>query len=162
MISPVAIIDTREQTPLVFQTIKSEVGTLQTGDYSIRGAEELFSVERKSVSDLVGCVTGDNRERFERELHRLRGFWFARILIVGSELEIASHRYRSGINPKSVLHTLWAFEVRYRVPVVFEPDPDKAAKLVERWIYFFCRELVKVHDSLAVGCSDPIPEATAK
>jgi hypothetical protein len=31
---------------------------------------------------------GDNRERFERELHRLRGYRFKRLLVVGSEAEI--------------------------------------------------------------------------
>ena len=68
------VIDTREQAPLVFSQLQSVRGTLTTGDYSIQGLQELFSVERKSVGDLVGCCMGENRERFERELHRLRGF----------------------------------------------------------------------------------------
>ena len=31
-------------------------------------------MERKTLPDLVGCCMGDNRERFERELHRMRGY----------------------------------------------------------------------------------------
>jgi hypothetical protein len=31
---------------------------------------------------------GENRERFERGLHRLRGYKFKRLLMVGSEAEI--------------------------------------------------------------------------
>src|ERR1700736_2825356 len=82
------VIDTREQAPLVFSHLQSMRGTLTTGDYSIQGLQELFSIERKSVGDLVGCCMGENRQRFEKELHRLRGFRFKRLLVVGSRHEI--------------------------------------------------------------------------
>jgi ERCC4-type nuclease len=85
---PVIIIDTREQDPLPFSRLKTQVGTLIAGDYSIVGLERLFAVERKSIPDLVGCCIGQNRERLERELHRLRGFSFKRLLVVGSEAQI--------------------------------------------------------------------------
>src|SRR6266404_4010 len=110
---PVIVIDTREQTPLAFHRLPSVQGTLQSGDYSVAGLEELFAVERKSIADLVACCMGENRQRLERELHRLRGFKFARLLIVGSEAEITTHRYRSNASPKAVLHTVRAFEARY-------------------------------------------------
>jgi len=70
--APVIIIDSREQTPLQFTRLEARVATLPSGDYSIAGLEELFAVERKSIPDLVACCTGQNRERFERELHRLQ------------------------------------------------------------------------------------------
>ena len=137
---PTLIIDTREQTPLSFKNLPAIRGTLTSGDYSIAGAQELFAVERKSIPDLVMSLTTE-RERFERELHRLRGFRFARLLIVGAESEIATHRYRSNANPKAVLHSLWAFEARYNVPLVFEPLEDRAAVLIEKWTYWFAREI---------------------
>jgi hypothetical protein len=40
----------------------------------VAGLEELFVIERQSIADLVGCCIGESRERFERELHRLRGY----------------------------------------------------------------------------------------
>jgi ERCC4-type nuclease len=86
--APVVVVDTREQEPLAFERLTSVRGTLQTGDYSVAGLQDLFSIERKTVSDLVGCCMGENRERFERELHRLRGYRFKRLLVVGSEAEI--------------------------------------------------------------------------
>jgi hypothetical protein len=52
----------------------------------IRGLEELFGVEPKSINDVVGCCVGDKRARLEREMHRLRGYRFKRLLIVGTEL----------------------------------------------------------------------------
>jgi len=110
---PVILIDSREQVPLKFSRLESRVETLATADYSVVGLSELFAVERKTVADFVSCCVGENRERFERELHRLRGYRFKRLLIVGSELEIQQARYQSRITPKAVFGTLSAFEVRY-------------------------------------------------
>ena len=141
-INPTIVTDSREQTPLVFQNLESQVGTLQSGDYSILGFEDRFSVERKSLSDLCGSLTS-GRERFERELHRLRGFDFARLLIIGTEEDVRSGNYRSKVNPKSVWGSLCAFEVRYRVPFVFAATPADGAALVERWAYYFARDQEK-------------------
>ena len=145
---PTVVIDTREQAPLVFARLAAVSGTLYTGDYSFRGGEELFAVERKSIADLVGCCVGENRERFARELHRLRGHRFKRLLIVGRREEIEEAKYRSNVKPKAVLATLGAFEARYDVPVVFAPSPAAAALQVEHWIWWFSRELVEQANDL--------------
>lgn len=137
------VIDSREQNPLQFTRLESIRGTLTTGDYSVVGMTDLFSCERKSVSDLVACCVGENRKRFERELHRLRGYRFKRLLIVGSELEIQHCNYQSRIAPKAVFSTLSAFEVRYDCPVVFRPTPELAARQIESWAYWFSREVIE-------------------
>jgi ERCC4-type nuclease len=93
----------------------------KTGDYSVAGLQDLFSIERKTVSDLVGYCMGENREGFERELHRLRGYRFKRLLVVGSEAEILADQYHSNIKPQDVLATVCTFEMRYDLPVVFVP-----------------------------------------
>ena len=87
----------------------------------------------------------------ERELHRLRGFRFARLLIVGKRWEIEAHKYRSAINPTVVFNSLSAWEARYNVPVVWIEHPLHAAELVERWTYFFARQLVEEANSLLRG-----------
>lgn len=162
---PTVVVDTREQVPLPIADLPMIRGTLATGDYSILGCEHLFSVERKSIADLVGCCCGDSRARFERELHRLRGYRFKRLLVVGVPAEIATGRYRSGISPAAVQGTLAAFEVRYDCPVVFEPDPQAAATLVCRWAWYFARELFKTTQAMtptpapATPLSWPPPEA---
>lgn len=147
-VRPTITIDSREQTPLSFARLPSIRGTLQSGDYSVVGMHEQFAVERKSIADLVGCCMGDSRERFERELHRLRGFQFSRLLIVGTRQEIEAGAYRSNIKPQSVLASLATWEVRYSVPVVFEPDPTAAGRRVESWAYYFTRESVEVCNEL--------------
>ena len=148
---PVIVIDTREQTPLTFTRLAFVRGTLQSGDYSFLGGEELFAIERKSVADLVACCIGENRERFERELHRLRGFRFKRLLVIGDEAEVLAGHYRSNIKPKAVLSTLSAFEARYDLPIVWSASPANAALLVERWAWWFSREIVASANDLLRG-----------
>jgi DNA excision repair protein ERCC-4 len=91
---------------------------------------------------------GENRERFERELHRLRGYRFKRLLVVGSEAEILSSQYHSNIKPNAVLATAYAFEVRYDLPVVFVPTARAGARLVKRWAFYFARQTVETVNDL--------------
>ena len=67
------VIDTREQTPLDVSPLRHVEGTLTTGDYSVCGLEQVISVERKSLPDLLTCC-GRERERFDREIARLLAF----------------------------------------------------------------------------------------
>ena len=95
----VAIIDTREQAPLDLSPLRSEAGTLATGDYSVKGLVNVVAIERKSLTDLLGCI-GQDRERFDREVIRLLAIPFApdRRSDVGPDrgrqLEIEGHTRR--------------------------------------------------------------------
>jgi DNA excision repair protein ERCC-4 len=141
-VRPTIVIDSREQRHLPFERLQTITKGLASGDYSIWGLESLFTVERKSIDDLANCCTGRNRERFERELHRLRGYRFKRLLIVGSEEDIYRCRYHSSVAPNAVLATLGAFEARYDLPVVFSPTPILASRQIERWAFWQSREVV--------------------
>ncbi len=152
---PCVIVDTREQDPLPIARLPVMRAGLLTGDYSVAGLEALFAVERKSIADLVSCCAASNRERFENELHRLRGFRFRRLLIIGSRAEIEAGAYRSSIRPAAVLGTLAAFEARYDCPVVFEPDPEAAARRVESWAWYAAREAVETVNAMLRGAAGP-------
>jgi DNA excision repair protein ERCC-4 len=147
-LKPILLVDTREQTPLQFTRLASEVRGLPTGDYSIRGLDHRFVIERKTVQDFVACCVGDNRTRFEAELTRMRGYEFRRLLIVGTPADITSHQYRSNILPRAVFATLSAFEARYCLPVVFEPTPEAAAARLELWACWYHRERLKELEAL--------------
>lgn len=136
---PTLITDSREQTPLRFANLPTVAGSLQSGDYSITGLEERFGVERKSPADLVGSLTRE-RERFSRELHRLRGFDFARLLIVGTVEDVDA--MRRGTSMRSILASLAAIEAR-GIPIVWQPDATAAALWVERAAFWFWRESLK-------------------
>jgi ERCC4-type nuclease len=145
---PVIAIDTREQVPLKFTRLESVQRALFSGDYAIFGLENQFAIERKSLDDLANCCLSGNRDRFEHELHRLRGFQFKRLLVVGTRAEIIAARYHSRIAPKSVA-TLSAFEIRYDLPVVFCPTPEEAATVIERWVVYYCRKVIKLAHALS-------------
>jgi ERCC4-type nuclease len=139
---PIVVVDTREQTPLMFSRLESKVATLTTGDYSFVGGEQHLAIERKSIPDFVACCMGQNRDRFFRELHRMRGFAFRRLLVVGTRHEIETGQYRSAIKPRSVLATLSTIEARFDVPVFFAPSPEEAAWQVEEWVWWYAREII--------------------
>jgi ERCC4-type nuclease len=137
---PTVIVDSRERTPLTFANLPSMVGSLQSGDYTIRGAEESFAVERKTVPDLCQSLAGD-RDRFLRECHRLRGFRFRRLVVIGHPAEIReAHEKGRCRNPKSVLAGLAVIEARYDIPVTWHRTPDAAALQIERWAFWHHRE----------------------
>jgi ERCC4-type nuclease len=153
---PIIVTDTREVTPFIFTRLPSVRGTLITGDYGILGAEDLFMVERKSLSDMVGCFMGE-RERFTREMHRARGFRFARLLIIATEDEIEYGAWHSKFTPKAFRSSVSAFESRF-IPVVYAPTPEAGAMLVEKWAWWFARSLVETCNDLLRGST---PEKTA-
>ncbi len=147
---PIILVDSREQAPLLFASLPTERATLATGDYSVKGFESDFCIERKSVADLVQSATFE-RERFERELVRMRGYSFRRLLIVGTLADIEAHRYRSQTNPKSVIASVTAFEIRYQLPVCYCPTPEAAAAQIERWALYFVRErLIAASETLRI------------
>lgn len=141
-LEPQVIIDTREQTPLAFTHLSFTTGTLQSGDYSAVGLEEVFCVERKTVADLAGSLTRE-RVRFMKEMHRLRGFHNAYLLIIGSELETASLVAKGRANVKQIHNSLLAIQARYGVHIVWVNTPEEAAVLVESWAFTAYREALK-------------------
>ena len=140
--TPPIITDNREKTPLVFNC-PSVKACLYSGEYSFVGAEQLFAVDRKSLDDLAASCASSRREVFEHELLRLRGYRFRRLLITATEEDVHAHNYRSNMSPNALLGSVLTFEVRYDIPLVWEPDVGVAAQLVERWAQRFAREAVK-------------------
>lgn len=135
------VIDTREQTPLAFpEGVPTVRGTLHTGDYSIAGHESRFTVERKSLADLVQTVI-HNRARFERELARMGPFDFRRVIVTAPFGKVARGKYpHSKANPRSVIASICAFEIRYKVPFVFAANEQEATARVIDWARHYMRE----------------------
>jgi ERCC4-type nuclease len=123
-------IDTREQTPFLFEAYPciTTVGTLHTGDYGITGFETAFVIELKSLSDLAGCMM-DGRERFERELERMREYASACVIVEEPLNNVRNGAYRSKLNPASFEQSILALSLRYRVPFFFGHNRDHAEYL---------------------------------
>jgi len=134
-------IDTREQLPYSF-IIPSEVGTLPIGDYSISGLEHNISIERKTLDDLVGCLT-QQRERFERELFRGKALDYFALVVEGSLSDIQMRKYFSKTPSEAVIQSLLAFSVRYRLPVFFCENRKFGERVTESLLCKFAREIEK-------------------
>ena len=117
------LIDSREQLPFAFsgksfEDVTTEAGSLPTGDYSLAGLTDLVAVERKSLPDLVACLSHE-RERFERELVRARGLDAFAVVIEATFEDLAHGRYRSKLNPHSACQSVLSFSARLGIPFLF-------------------------------------------
>lgn len=125
------LVDSREQTPLSFPPDAAETrpATLTAGDYSMPGLTEFCGIERKSLPDLLACI-GPERDRFKRELLRLRSFRCKAVVIEASFADILAGEYRSAIAPAAVIGSIASWQTRYGVPFVFAGDHASAAVMV--------------------------------
>lgn len=133
--SPLIIVrDTREQAPLdrhFSGDVIVMIETLGEGDYTTPALRGIAAIERKSVADLVQSLTWE-RERFMRELERLRSYQFRAIVVEGSMEQITAGAYRSRAHPKSVIGSICAIIVDYSCPVVLADDARGAATITEK------------------------------
>ena len=133
------IEDTREQTPLTFpEGIAVERDTLSTGDYSIRGYENCFAIERKSITDFAGTMMGgyqaDTQKpplRFNNELARLKHFDLAAVIVTATPEELITFHHNCGADAHGAL---WNFALSifatHGIPVFMLTDEPTAAKFV--------------------------------
>jgi ERCC4-type nuclease len=130
----ILICDTREQTPLFLP--KSPKGlvivrdTLKYGDYSLKGWEDMISIERKNLDDLWSSVTVD-ADRFKRELVELSKYERKWILVEGTEAEaLRPDLGGRSIHPNSIRGALTSIQVRAGIPIYFGYSRSES----ERWV----------------------------
>ena len=131
--SVVCIIDTREQLPLCLDPLRTEPGTLPTGDYSLKGLEHHVCIERKSLDDLLGCV-GRERERFERELHRMLAYPVRVLLVESTWGEIELGQWRSKVTSSQAMGSLigWA---AMGIQLAMVGTHERAGQFASRLLY---------------------------
>jgi len=129
-----AICDTREQSPLCLEPLKTITRGLKTGDYSVDTLEDRITVERKSLNDFVQCCTY-SRERFERELERMREYRFRAIVVESTWANIEMKQYHGQTHPNAVLGSAMAFAMSANVPIIMAGSHGTAGKLVARLLW---------------------------
>jgi len=148
------LVDTREQTPFALPAgIRANRATLATGDYSLAGLETLVAVERKSLPDLVACI-GPERERFKRELLRLRSYRCRAVIVEAALAEVMAHKYRSNIKPAAVLGSVASWQTRFDVPFVWAGS--HGAEFLLAMFRNFLRQVRELTEAVAVQ----LPEVT--
>lgn len=143
------IKDTREQDGWDFQAEEKRSGKCQivscvdkkldTGDYSIEGLENLFTIERKNgFSELFGNLGSKvSRERFEREMERMSEIPHSYILVETvlskDTLTLGIPQSSSRMPSSSILEYLIRYNMKYNVQFMFVGDCGKkvARRIVE-------------------------------
>ena len=128
-----AVVDTREQLPLELP-LRTITGTLPTGDYSVSGFEDLICVERKSLPDLIGCMTS-GRIRFEKELQRMKAYDARCVVVEATWQQLRKGEYRSRITPDAATHSIVSWLSSYAVPFLFVGNRESAADAVAYFLF---------------------------
>jgi ERCC4-type nuclease len=153
------VIDSREQLPFDFTPPKRRefddggtmVDGLSEGDYSValEGGQPLsVRLERKSQGDLFG-VCGFGRDRFERELERLRQYEYRGLVIECSASEIHRGWDRSQIPGKTVLASVLAWSVQFDLHVFFAGSRSMARAITQRILEQFAVEFIRKSEAQA-------------
>ena len=89
------IKDTREQDGWIFSPYDKcdgmEIDTLHTGDYTLRGFEDVVCVERKASVSEIATNLGKKKKAFYNEMERMRDFNFRYLLLEFSALDVIDY-----------------------------------------------------------------------
>ena len=147
--SMILLQDTREIKPLFTRIPKGltiQSATLHNGDYSIKGFENRFAIERKFIGDLFPYCSSE-RDKTVAKMQRFRkmidaGGWVG-LCIEEKESTVYQHQNFTQVSPETVRGAIISFAVRYHVQVYFAGNRENAA----RWILdHACRFYKVVHE----------------
>ena len=135
------IKDTREKQgwdfPARDQCAGMEIGTLKTGDYTLKGFENVICIERKKSPTEIAGNLGTKRKPFEAEMQRMSKFKYGFIVCEFSMSELLEYPNNSSI-PKSrmgqifitgryMLRCLLEYQLEYNVKILFCDNATHAA-----------------------------------
>lgn len=131
------IVDTREQHPWEFSKMEKTIAKLDTGDYSLKGLEDIFCIERKgSVSEFANNIT---EKRFKDVIERLSNVQHSFLLFEFNLEDVLQYPVGSTvpkrmwsklrISPKFILKHINELQLLHNVKVLFCGDAAKAEKI---------------------------------
>jgi hypothetical protein len=143
-------IDTREQMPLVID-YPTEIKGLKFGDYAINDPENKCYIERKSISDFIGTMSG-GYDRFCREIERSIAAEANLIVLVERPLqECLSFQYLNYVSKKiKVTPEFVFFNVREliqkynNVQFLFVDGREECVRIMKK--VFFSKSQYKKYD----------------
>ena len=136
-----AIVDSREQLPWDLSPMKTETAGLSVGDYSIKGLESVVAIERKSLADLVACCGGE-RDRFQKELDRLRGWPVNAIVIEANWADLEKGQWRSKLSAKQVQASFCSW-VAQGHRMILGRDHATAASIARAILFYAARYRIR-------------------
>ena len=142
----VIIQDSREQTGYKFDGMI--IRKLEFGDYSFeyegKSYENEIVVERKSCLSEAYGFSGKERDRFTRELERMKDVKHKYLLFEYNYLDIATFDY-AVVKPTTVMATIWSYCVKYQIAPLFCGNRVNARACLYKLFQFYVKyEILKM------------------
>ena len=127
------IKDTREQDGWFFSSYDKcegmEIGTLHTGDYTLKGYEDIVCVERKASVSEIAMNLGRKKKPFQEEIERMKDFHFSFLILEFDMNDVLKYpegsrvpknaRSKVKVTGKYLLKCLMEFEILYSTKIIF-------------------------------------------
>ena len=146
-----AVVDTREQAAWDMSPMQMVPGTLSVGDYSVLGMESVIAIERKSLADFVSCC-GSERERFQRELDRLRGWPVSAVVIEASWGDLEQGAWRSKLTAAQVQASFTSW-IAQGHRMILGRDATTAASIAKGILFYAVRYRLREADAILKSVS---------
>ncbi len=148
---PLVLVDTREQNPFSFARFRGwfagvEKKPLQVGDYSVAGLEEVCTVERKDLPDLVHSFTVE-RFVFVDRLRRMKRYPQRLLVITAALSQVKSPYAHSKVSPNKITQSLIAALAGLGVPFLCVETHELGEEVVASYLYqVFLYHWLETHD----------------
>ena len=134
------IKDTREQDGWTFSPYDKcdgmEINTLHTGDYTMRGFEDVVCIERKGCASEIAMNLGRKKKPFQAEMERMKDYNFSFIICEfdmddllkypeGSKVPKGA-RSKVRVTGKYLLKCLLEFQIWYDTKIIFCGNKNNA------------------------------------
>lgn len=145
----VVICDTREVYPYRFKN--SITRKLETGDYSIiygdKSYENEIVVERKSNVSELFAFSGNQRDRFCRELEKMKNIKYKYLLCEFDIMDIINQQPPGLLEPTIIYSTLCSFAIKYQIPFLFCGNRQNARGIMFKLFQFFVKYEILNYDN---------------
>jgi ERCC4-type nuclease len=136
---PIVLVDTREQNPFSFGRFRGwfagvQKKPLKLGDYSVEGLEEVCTVERKDLPDLVHSFTAQ-RSVFVQRLRQMSRYPQRLLVITAALSQVKSAYPHSGANPNQITQSLVAALAGLGVPFLCVETHELGEEIVASYLY---------------------------
>jgi ERCC4-type nuclease len=133
------VIDTREQNPFSFSPFRAwfdgvKHKALTVGDYSVAGLEQIVTVERKDLPDLIHSFTSERRV-FVNRLRRMRDYQHRLLVVTAALSEVKSPYGGLSLDPNRITQSLIATLVGAGVPFICSETHQLGAEITASYLY---------------------------
>lgn len=136
--------DTREQ--LSYKFGNTAFATLPYADYSVVYRGKLYldkiAIERKSSVSELYSATGRERDRWERELEKMKSVKFKWVLCEFNFMDIVNAQPPGKLEASCVYGSICSWQIEYGIPFIFAGNRANARGLMWKLFYEFVKKEV--------------------